>query len=294
MPAVWLLLLSLAGCAWPRGGGPAVATDIARCRELTEQGTLAMQRGQIAAAEAQFQSALTANPADVDARRLFAEALWAGGDKSAALSQIEAARQLAPHDASLTVRSGEMLLAAGDALGASARADRAIAQDPHSGPAWALRGHAHWAAGRPQEAVAHLQRALAHAPSDGQVLLSLAKLYLQQDEPRRALTTLHRLQDVTPAGLETAEALLLEGRAYLALRRPADAAQRLASAGRRGTPSAEIYYLLATAESQLGRTDAAIRAAHHALAANASHRESLQLLAELGGSPGRHAAPVRR
>lgn len=289
-----ICMLPWIGCTWSRGGAKTLPIEIARCRELTEQGTLSMQNGQLAAAEAQFRSAIVANPADVDARRLFAEALWARGEATAAISQMEAAGHLAPHDTSLTVRIGEMLLAAGEVPRAAARADQAVAQNPHFGPAWALRGHASWSAGRPTEAVAHLQRALVHAPSDKRVLVSLAKLYLEQDEPRRALTTLHQLQDVTPPGTESQQTLFLEGRAYLALSRPADAAESLAAAGRRGAPTAEIYYLLATAESELGRTDAAIRAAHHALAANASHRDSLRLLAELSGSPASPAAPLRR
>ena len=284
-------VVSQIGCAWSRAGKTTVPNEIARCRELTEQGTLAMRQGEVAAAETRFRSAVLANPADIDARRLFAETLWARGEKAAAIAQMEAAGRLAPHDAALIVRAGEMLLTSGEIPRAAARADQAIAQNPQYGPAWALRGHANWAAGRSQAAVADLQRALVYVPSDERVLLSLAKLYLEDGEPRRALTTLHQLADVAPPGTESQQMLLLEGRAYLALRRPADAAESLAAAGRRGTPSAEIHYLLATAESQLGRTDAAIRAAHHALAANASHRESLQLLAELGGSS---AAPLRR
>jgi tetratricopeptide (TPR) repeat protein len=292
IPAVLAVcVVSQIGCVWSWGERTTVPNEIARCRELTEQGTLAMRQGEVAAAETRFRSAVLANPADIDARRLFAETLWARGERVVAIAQMEAAGRLAPHDAALTVRAGEMLLAAGEIPRAAARADQAIAQNPQYGPAWALRGHANWAAGRSQAAVADLQRALVYVPSDERVLLSLARLYLEEGEPRRALTTLHQLADVAPPGTESQQMLLLEGRAYLALRRPADAAESLAAAGGRGTPSAEIYYLLATAESQLGRTDAAIRAAHHALAANASHRESLQLLAELGGSP---AAPLRR
>lgn len=268
--------------------------EIARCRELTEQGTLAMQGGELAAAEEQFRSALSINPADIDARRLFAETLWARGETSAALAQIGAASQLAPHDPALAVRAGEMSLAVGDLAGARVHADRAIAENPRYGPAWALRGRVNWATEQPKLAVADLQRALVHTPSDQGVLLSLAKLYLERGEPRRALTMLHQLLDSCPPGTEPQHALFLEGQAFLALGRAADAADSLYAAVDRGQPDAELYYLLARAESERGRTDAAVRAAHLALAANSAHRDSLQLLAELNQRPNAPPALLRR
>lgn len=289
-----LFVTTICGCNWSRGTVPAVPSEIARCRQLTEQGALAMQDGEIAAAQAQFRSALLANPADIDARRLFAEALWARGQTTAAIAQMGAASQLAPHDAALTVRTGEMALAIGNLVEARAHAERAIADNPRFGPAWGLRGRVNWEAGRPREAVADLQRALVHTPGDHGILLSLSGLYLQQGEPRRALTTLHRLLDLHPPGTEPQAALFMEGQAYLALGRAADAADSLYAAADRGTSHAEIYYFLAKAESERGRTQAATRAAHLALATDSAHQESLRLLAQLSNKGNAGSQLLRR
>jgi predicted Zn-dependent protease len=255
---------------------------------------LAMQEGHVGAAEAEFRRALAANPADIDARRLFAEALWARGEKTAAIVQMEAASQLAPHDAHLQVRAGEMLLAAGEIPRAGACAEAAIVGNSHFGPAWALSGRAHWEAGRPDRAIADLQRSLVDAPGNKQVLLELAQMYLDRGEPSWSLTTVHQLLDLCPPGTESQAALFVEGQAYLAVGRAADAAESLLAASRRGNPRADIFCALARAEAQRGRTGAAIRAAHHALAANATHRESLQLLAELNGAVEPASGVVRR
>jgi predicted Zn-dependent protease len=151
----------------------------------------------------------------------------------------------------------------------------------------------HLAARRPEPAIADLQRALVHAPSDKAVLLSLAEVYLERGEARRSLTTVHQLLDLCPPGTEPQQALYLEGQAFLATARPADAAESLYAATQRGTPSAAMYYALARAEADRGRTEAAARAARHALAADSAHRESLALLAELHGASGPGATVVR-
>jgi tetratricopeptide (TPR) repeat protein len=279
---------------WARRAAPIVAKEIARCRELTEQGTLAMQQGATALAEEKFKSALEANPSDVDAHRLFAEALWARGERSAAVAQMEVASQLAPHDRALTVRVGELHLASGDHQSALALADRVLAASPHFAPAWALRGQAHWRADREDAAIADLQRALVYAPTDKVALLALAEAYLQRKQPSRCLTAVHQLLDLCPPGAEPQRALFLEGQAYLANRRARDAAKSLDAATRRGPPSAAIYYALARAEAERGRTEAAIRAAQSALAAEPAHRASHALLAELGGAGAPAATLLRR
>jgi tetratricopeptide (TPR) repeat protein len=210
-----------------------------------------------------------------------------------AIAQMEAASQLAPHDTALKVRAGEMLLAAGEYSRSLACAEAAIADNPSFGPAWALSGRAHWAAAHPDRAIADLQRSLVSAPGDKHALLSLAEMYLARGEPRRSLTTVHQLLDLSPPGAESQEALFVEGRAYLAVGRAAAAAESLPAAALRGDPRADVYYLLARAESQRGRTEAATRAVHQALAADGKHLESRQLLAELNRADG-SSGVVRR
>ena len=122
----------------------------------------------------------------------------------------------------------------------------------------------------------------------------MSEIYLQQGQPRRCLTTVHQLLDLCPAGTESQQALSLQGRALLATGRAADAVHSLYAATHRGPPTAELYYALARAEAELGRTDAAIRAAQSALAAEPTHQMSHTLLAELGGAAAPPSAVLRR
>jgi tetratricopeptide (TPR) repeat protein len=272
--------LSLAGCAVLRHRGP-VPEEVAASRELSRQGAAAMETGQWDEAESLLRRAIEASPTDSATRRYLAETLWHRGATDEALLQMEAAVRMDGSDASMVVRAGEMLLATGQTKPALRRAQQAIALDPKLASAWALRGRVYWQMNQPDRALADLQRALQYSPDCADVLLDVAAIYRQQGQPARCLTTLHHLLDTYSPGEEPQVALALEGTTLMDLGRPEQAAESLLAASRRGPADADTLYHLAQAQLACGRTAAAAAAAQQALAANASHEGSRQLLSEL-------------
>src|SRR5690606_22678425 len=105
------LLATVAGCR-SLDRGP-VSQAVVQCRQLTQQGANAMERGDWRRAESLLEQAVAASPEDQEARRYYAETLWQRGAKVEALEQLEAARKIGSCDPALTVRTGEMYLEMG-------------------------------------------------------------------------------------------------------------------------------------------------------------------------------------
>lgn len=275
--------LSMAGCATLGRHGP-VPEKVVTSRELSRQGVTAMETGQWDEAEALFRQAVEDAPTDAETRRHLAEVLWQRGAVDEALVQIETAVRLDGSDASTVVRAGEMLLASGSVDKARRRAEKAIRLDPQLSSAWALRGRIYWHMQQPDRALADLQRALEYAPDQADVLLDVAAVYRQGGQHAQSLATLHHLLDTYAPGEEPQVALLLEGLALSDLGRAEEATESLREASRRGPPQAEILYQLARVEFASGRQEAAAAAAEQALAVDATHEPSRQLLAQLAAA----------
>ena len=275
-----LLLLLIAGCA-SFGRRGTVPEAVAACRELSRQGAAAIEGGQWERAESLLRQAVEASPNDSEPHRYLAEALWHRGAADEALAQIEEAVKLDPSDASLIVRAGEMSQAVGETGRALACAEQAIRLDPKLASAWGLRGRVFWQLDQRDRALADLQRALQFAPDSPELLQDVAMLYRQRGQPARALATLHHLLDTFPPGEEPQLSLLLEGQTLADLGRPNQAAATLAEAVRRGPPNAELLYHLAQAQTAAGDNRAATATAERAVAVDASHEASRQLLNRL-------------
>jgi tetratricopeptide (TPR) repeat protein len=270
----------VAGCATFGRRGPT-AEKVAACRELSRQGISAMETGQWQRAEMLLQQALEASPNDAEARRSLAEVLWHRGAGPQAMQHLAAALRARPDDARLAARAGEMALAAGDRAAAMDHAEQAIRLNPQLAVAWALRGRIFWQLQQPDRALADMQRALEFAPDSADVLLDVAVMYRERGQSVRCLTTLRHLQDTYPPGEEPQNALVLEGLTLLDLGRPQQACEPFLAATARGPASAQVLYYLARAQYAAGRHTEATTAVQQALAIDASHEASRQLLAQL-------------
>ncbi|MCC6492878.1 MAG: tetratricopeptide repeat protein [Pirellulales bacterium] len=285
--ALWLLP---AGCATLRK--PKVVPDsVATCRQLSCDAVAAMQRGQWEEAHQLLNKAVSMSPADMDARRQLAEVLWQTGQRQEAAVQMETAVRLDPRHAPTVVRSGEMLLGLGAADRALARAEEAVALDPTLASAWALRGRVYRQQGKLEGALADMHQALRYSGNDAALLQDLAELQYLMDHPQRCLATLRHMLSTTPPREQSQQALWLEGLAYGKVNRHEDAAASLYAASLKGTPQPELLYQLAQAQSAAGRTQEALASARQALAANAQHAGSRELVAHLEGvaTPGMEA-----
>jgi tetratricopeptide (TPR) repeat protein len=240
-----------------------------------------METGQWEQAEALLRKALETSPDDASTHRSMAEALWHRGARQEAIAQIEEAIEHDGSNSALRVRAGEMDLAVGATDSALTHAERAIRSDPKSAAAWALRGRCFQHKNQADRALADLQHSLEFAPDSSDVLLDVAMIYRQRGQAARSLTTLHHLLDTYPAGEESREALTLEGLALLDLKRPQQACEVLADAAKLGTPTADSLFNLAQAYAAAGATDQATTTAQKALALNASHQPSRDLLTQL-------------
>jgi predicted Zn-dependent protease len=174
-----------------------------------------------------------------------------------------------------------MALATGAHEAALKQAEKAIGNDPTSASAWALRGRCFRQLNHSDRALADLQHALEFAPDRSDVLLDVAMIYRERGLPERSLTTLHRLLDTYSPGGEPQSVLTLQGIVLLELGRPQQACEALAAANERGQPSADGLCYLAQAYSAAGQPQQASATAHEALALNAAHQPSRELLMQL-------------
>ncbi|MBX3424706.1 MAG: tetratricopeptide repeat protein [Pirellulales bacterium] len=287
------VLATAGGCASLRKYKEAPEA-LATCRTLSREGVAAMERGDCGAACDLLNNAVRTNPADVDARRQLAEALWRQGNHAAAVNMIESAVRMDAEHAPTQIRAGEMLLHTGAVDEAIARADAAIAIDRSLGGAWALRGAAYRRHSQPERALADFHQALRYSPHDVPTLLAVAELQYQLGRPQRCLATVHHLLDSYGPGDEPQRALWLEGLAYAAVDRPADAAASLYAATARGPANADLLVQLAKAEAAAGRPVAAASTVRRALEIDANHPECRLLLAELVDRPGASDGVIRR
>jgi tetratricopeptide (TPR) repeat protein len=280
----WIVALSsallLAGCRLPGSDGP-VSKSLATCRQLSQRGIAAAERGQQQQAEALLAEAVQACPLDPEARYHYAEMLWRRGAGQEAIAQLEEAGQLAPEDAMLRVRLAEMYLAVGQLAASRQNAERALDLDPKLSAAWATRARILLAGGQRRQALADYLRALGYAPDDQQILLEVAELYRQLNQPQRALGTLQNLADTYSPGEEPQRVLYLTGVAYAALGRYQDAVESLSAAALRQNPNPEVFYALAKVELLAGHPDRAAAAARQVLALAPQHRASQELLGRI-------------
>jgi tetratricopeptide (TPR) repeat protein len=282
--AILAALWATGGCAMLGRHGPQV-DDVTKCRELTQQGVTAKELGQWEQSEKLLERAVEASPTDTVTRRTLADVLWHRGATKEALLQMEAAVRLDGSDASMMVRDGEMLLAIGATDKALQRAEDAIRLDQKLSSAWALRGRIYWHLNQTDRALADLQRSLQYSPDNPDVLMDVAAMYRQRGQHDRCLATLHHLFDTYPPGQESQMALWMQGLTLADLGRPEQAVESLLAASRIGPPNPDLLYGLAQAQLAAGLPAAATASAQQALATNAKHEPSRQLLEQMARNP---------
>jgi tetratricopeptide (TPR) repeat protein len=270
------------GCRMFGQQGP-VSQSVAQSRQLSQRGLSAMERGDVAAAENYLGQAVKVCPADLEARRHYADALWLRGEHELALEHALQALAIAPDDCQLAVRAGQMQLELGLLADARNMANQVLDQNPSDGGAWLLRGRVAAANGELEDALADFLRALEFLRDDRDLLYQTAQLYRQLNRPERALCTCIALRDTYGPGEEPQAVLYEQGLALQALNRPSDAADTFSLALEHGPVSSELLYRLGQSQLAAGRSQDADRSAQQALAVDPAHapsralREQIQL-----------------
>lgn len=286
------LAVVLTGCRLPGLRGP-VSADLAKSRQLSQQGIASLERGQPLEAETALTKAVKTCPTDPDARRYYAEALWAKNARPEAITQLEEGCRLSPEDTAMRVRLAEMYLAAGRVDLARATAERAIDLNPKLAAAWAIRGRTMRAAGDLRQALADFHRTLGYSPEDRQVQMEVAEVYRQLRQPQRSLETLQSLADTYSPGEEPQQVCYLLGLAYAELGRNEDAAESFSTAVSRGPPTPELLCRLAEAQWAIGRTGDAAMAVQQAVSLDPQYPASRELMARFSMAAQSSPANVR-
>lgn len=261
---------------------------LSQAKQLWHKGVSALEMGKVDEAETLLRKAAEATPDDADTQSHLAEALWQSGSHGEALTCAETACRFEPTNARAAIRAGQMRLSEGDPTTATQWAHTAIGLSGRNPEAWALRGRSQARLGNTDQALADMQQALRYAPNDTELLIDVAMLHRAREDHQRCLTTLHHLLDCHPPGEEPVEALALAGETYLAINRPQAAAENLRLAENRGNGGADFYYRLAEAEAACGHLDKARIGVERALAADANHLPSRQLMTRLAANGSRN------
>ena len=159
---------------------------------LVQQGLIAVQAGEFAAAATLFDRAVEADPTNVEARRQLA------------LARIDA----------------------GQFDQAQAAYEELLALDPTQAPAHLELGQLHASRGRPQEAIRHLTRATELAPDYKQAHYQLALLLDRSGRPREALERYERVLELDP---DYADAYTRRAAVLAVLGRPIEALEILSA-----------------------------------------------------------------
>lgn len=241
----------------------------------------AMQQGHWDEAERIFAGAVKACPDDERARGCYAETLWHRGACEQALVHMNEAVKLSGDDPQRLVQLGEMQLAMNQLAKASECADRAIAKNSRLSSAWALRGEVRMARSQFDDALADYHRSLAYSNHQPRVQMAVAQIYRRQERPQRALSTLETLAQQYSPGEAPLDVVALQGTTLKDLGRHQEAAEMLAAAVSRGTPTADLLFQLAEAQFLAGDASEARASLDLALAQDPRYAAGLQLQAEL-------------
>ena len=210
----------------------AVSVDTAGLSAAGRQGVALLQAGEMAAAGAAFERALSADPDDVASLTGAGIARFLGGDVSGARRWLARVAQLQPGDGAAHTNLSCALLAAGDTTAAVTHAVRAAALAPHlaearhnAGTVRALAGQWREARGHLEEARLHLEEALRLRPGFAAARNNLGAVLAADGDREGALAA---YEAAARQGSRTAR--VNAGLLLLDLRRPNQAAGHLRQA----------------------------------------------------------------
>ena len=298
-------IILLAACLWPTAGcrwaglRDPVPASLTASRKLSSEGNELLEQKQPEQAEAKLAQAVKICPADCDARRYYAEALWLRNARPEAVTQMEEACRLSP-DSDMRVRLAEMYLDMGHLDEAERNVEQVLNRNLKLAAAWRVhgrvlqfRGDRLLAAGNRDQArvvyfqsLADLHRAAGYDPGDRQVIGATAAVYRSLGQPQRALESMQGLVETYSPGEEPQQVLYWTGMDYMALRRYDDAVASLTTALARDRPTPELLYRLGEAQFHSGRSQEAAAALQQALALDPQHAPSRELLTQMARQSG--------
>jgi putative PEP-CTERM system TPR-repeat lipoprotein len=229
-----------------------------------------------AAARAQVNALLAANPANAYVANLAAVYFAREGDSAAARAVLDRAveRGAAPADTLLT--RAQIEWSAGQRPAAAAALDRLLALQPKNVLAHMAAGEIALAGGNLTSAETHFSRVLAERPDSVDARLRLAQLALAKLDTKRADEIAAEVVKLAPTSLEVRNAL---GMLYLNSGRADQALEHFRAATEANADSATTWLNLARTQRVLGQAGAARESLQRALKAQPDWLPATALLA---------------
>ncbi len=199
---------------------PLIAADPGNPVFRTRLAQTLRESGQVERAIALYREVAELTPADPEAWYNLAAALQESGKTAAARQAIDKAVRLDPGKPEAHNTLGVVYLAEHKLEPARQEFLRATAADPRNAPAWNNLGNVLRALGRPEEAAAAYRQAIAISPHYAEPLNGLGALEVERDHPAAALPYFDRALTLAPdyqeVRLNRAIALQLAGDAAAA------------------------------------------------------------------------------
>ena len=241
---------SLTGCQTFRCQPVDAKTALAR--ELTCGGLDAIEKGQQDRGCVLLQRAAEEQPNDHRIRVHLAESLKQRGQTIQAIEQMKEATNIAKNDPELYTKLGFLYLESGSISQALNQSEKALAIDSRRADSWALKGKSLKRWGRTDEAMAALHRALDYQNEYTDVELELAAIYLEQDRPLRAFSTLEVCRSRYAPGREPQQLLIEQGKVLAKMQRYDRAIDTIVAATKRQDAVPTAFTELARIQIQAG------------------------------------------
>lgn len=247
-----VLLFSASGCrVWYRT--KISSADTIASRQFVQQAVESIEQENMENAESQLALAVRANPENIEACSMYADALWNQGKHQEAIAQMEKVVRNSEVTPELVVKLSWMFFECGEYGKAQKFLTLGLKHDPELADAWLLQGKLHELQQKPELALNAYHQAVFHEPENGDLQLVLAQQYLKLEHFQRALESARAAKGKNSENAEfPAEILLCEGDALVKLQRTSEAVQTFRLAFSKELKDPELLSRLASAQLQCG------------------------------------------
>lgn len=256
-----VLLFSVSGCrVWYRT--KISSADTIASRQFVQQAVESIEQKNMENAESQLALAVRANPENIEACSMYADALWNQGKRQEAIVQMEKVVRNSEVTPELVVKLSWMFFECGEYGKAQKYLTLGLKHDPELADAWLLLGKLHELQQKPELALNAYHQAVFHEPENGDLQLVLAQQYLKLEQFQRALESARAAKGKNSENAEfPAEILICEGDALVKLQRTSEAVQTFRLAFSKDLKDPELLSRLASAQLQCGDLSGAYQTA---------------------------------
>ncbi len=240
-------------------------------QKFFHQADSAMRDGQRDKAEVLVRQSLQKNPVSDDSRILYAKILWEKNQKQSAISTLAVVAEKEDASCDVLLEISQMYLAVSDLDHARNSIGKCVMKYPNNPDIWRIRAQYFELRGNTEQAWVDLHHSLSLNKMQHNVRLDLAKSYLNNNQPQRALESAQYVLSNAQTGEEPVDAYILEGKSLYALQRYGQAENSFQIAVSRVNNNPDLYYYLACTQQQLGKFDQALASADKGLAIAPDH-----------------------